>query len=214
MPKLVDTDALCETLHDFFLRWGMMMTVRHFTPDTPVYRDTYHEDLRVAQEALKPPLRKIAEAFEERGRDAAPLWNLICGMPTATDQIWDDAFSAVKRAETLAKMEINERESAHTEQVEKPLSHSLDYRSVRWGDKAFSFTAAQSHAVRALVEAYERGTPDIGQETLLIDCIDTTQEKLATVFRDNPAWGQMIITGATKGTFRIADPPKKKNKKI
>lgn len=83
---------------------------------------------------------------------------------------------------------------------------SDDFRSVRWHGNIYSFTANQAACVRLLLDHYQRGTPDVGDESLLA-AADVSTERLLVVFRDHSAWGTMIIPGGTRGTHRIADAP-------
>jgi hypothetical protein len=84
-----------------------------------------------------------------------------------------------------------------------PRRHALDFASVLWDGRAYSFTPTQGAIVRALWEALSNGTPDLRQETLLAAASSDTG-RLQELFRNNQAWGVMIVPGATKGTFRLA----------
>jgi hypothetical protein len=83
--------------------------------------------------------------------------------------------------------------------------HSDDFRSVNWYGAAYSFTANQASVVRQLWEAWERGTPDVGDHTLLENA-DVQSERLNVMFRDHPAWKTMIQVGASRGTHRLMEP--------
>ncbi len=87
----------------------------------------------------------------------------------------------------------------------EPCRHSRDFSSVVWYGTAYNFTGAQSHVVRALWEAWANGTPCLRQETLL-DAAGSDGRRLAHLFRDHPAWSSMIVAGAVRGTFRLAEP--------
>ncbi len=84
-------------------------------------------------------------------------------------------------------------------------THSPDYRSVRWDGEDYHFTANQAACVQQLWEAWENGTPDVGDETLLATA-GADSKRLRDVFKDNEVWGKVIVEGKTKGTHRIADP--------
>lgn len=88
-------------------------------------------------------------------------------------------------------------------------THSPDFRSVRWNGQTFTFTANQAACVRILWEAWQAGTPDVGDGYTLEQAEAGEKRGLRHVFRDHPAWDAMIVSGATKGTHRIADPPEK-----
>lgn len=80
-----------------------------------------------------------------------------------------------------------------------------DCRSVRWGDRVFSFGPVQARAVRLLVDAWDAGTFDVPDEALL-RAAGSDQGRLARLFEDRDAWGVMVVPGASRGTHRIADP--------
>jgi hypothetical protein len=82
--------------------------------------------------------------------------------------------------------------------------HGDDFRSVRWRGQSYSFTAKQAPAVKLLWQNYHQGTPDVGDETLLL-AVDpeAPPANLRTLFRDHPAWGTMIVAGGSKGTHRL-----------
>jgi len=84
-------------------------------------------------------------------------------------------------------------------------THSPDFRSVLWHGVDYQFTKGQAACVAILWLAWETGTPDVGDETLLEE-VDAESSRLVDLFRGNPAWGTMIIPGATKGSRRLSDP--------
>ncbi len=88
--------------------------------------------------------------------------------------------------------------------------HSDDFRSVNWFGTSYSFTANQAPVVRMLWENWDRGTPEVGNETLLM-AVDpeAPPDKIPTLFRNSDAYGEMIRPGATKGTTRLVAPEKK-----
>lgn len=88
---------------------------------------------------------------------------------------------------------------------EKPARHSSDFRSVIWFGTPFSFTANQAACIKVLWDAWENGTPDVGDQTI-IEAADASSLRLSVVFRDSPAWGTMIRPGHTKGTHRLSEP--------
>jgi len=87
--------------------------------------------------------------------------------------------------------------------------HSDDFRSVRWYGTMYFFTANQAHVIRLLHKNWLAGTPDVGNETLLL-AVDreAPPARLDALFRDNEAWGKMIVAGETKGTHRLSTPAK------
>lgn len=81
--------------------------------------------------------------------------------------------------------------------------HSVDFRSAIWDGQPYSFTPQQAQVVEMLLDAYLNGTPDLGQGYLL-DRIGTTAGELRFTFRDNAAWGTLVVNGGTRGAFRLA----------
>jgi len=86
------------------------------------------------------------------------------------------------------------------------ISHADDFRSVRWYGTEYIFTPTQAACVRVLWEAWERGSPVVGQASIL-EAADSTGSRLRDVFEKgmHPAWGTMIVP-ARKGAFRFAEP--------
>ena len=81
--------------------------------------------------------------------------------------------------------------------------HSVDFRSAVWNGQRYSFTPQQAQVVEMLLDAYLNDTPDLGQGYLL-DRIGTTASELRFTFRDNAAWGTLVVNGGTRGAFRLA----------
>jgi hypothetical protein len=86
------------------------------------------------------------------------------------------------------------------------VAHSEDFRSVRWFGTAYNFTPTQATCVRILWEAWARGTPDVGHQTIL-NAARSDSARLREVFNKgkHPAWGTMIASHS-KGTCRLAEP--------
>ena len=86
-----------------------------------------------------------------------------------------------------------------------PARHSPDFRSVHWFGVSYSFTALQGAMVRILWEAWEDGTPDVGQERLLEEA-GSEANRIRDLFRGHPAWGALIGPGESRGAFRLLEP--------
>ena len=82
--------------------------------------------------------------------------------------------------------------------------HSLDFRSVHWFGKDYSFTASQAACVKILWNALQNDTPDVGGETLL-EQSGSEGSRVRDIFKNHPVWNKMIVSGGSKGTFRLAD---------
>ena len=95
-----------------------------------------------------------------------------------------------------------------TQSASELVSHSTDFRSVRWGENNYSFTANQAPVVRLLYKNWMNRTPDVADETLLMAADhEAPPERLNVLFRDHPAWNTLIVPGGSKGAHRLADPP-------
>ena len=156
------------------------------------------------------PAARVTDDYD----DADMVEHLRC---QAAD--WVDACSIAadlirKESTRGAEAEVGETDS---EQVPRPpeqatddpppIAHSTDFRSVKWSGEQYSFTANQAVVVRLLFTNLESETPDVGDETLLYKVDpEAPPARLNVLFRDHPAWGTMIIPGATKGTHRMAEP--------
>jgi hypothetical protein len=78
---------------------------------------------------------------------------------------------------------------------------------VVWYGADYTFTATQAAAVSQLWQAWQNGTPDVGDQTIL-ESIGSQARRLLDLFRDgnemHPAWGTMIVDGGTKGAHRLS----------
>jgi hypothetical protein len=93
-------------------------------------------------------------------------------------------------------------------------THSNDYRSVSWYDTHYSFTGNQAACIKMLWAAWEQNTPDVGGDTLLEGAdVSMNAQRLDRVFRGHPAWGVMIASGGTKGSYRLQHPSEAAPKK-
>jgi hypothetical protein len=88
--------------------------------------------------------------------------------------------------------------------------HSPDFRSVNWFGRPYRFSELQAACVRALWEAWEQGTPELSQQTIL-EAAESDQTRLDHVFRNrgrqpHPAFGSMIVSTG-QGVYRLQPPP-------
>lgn len=81
--------------------------------------------------------------------------------------------------------------------------HSADFRSVHWSGEDYQFTATQAAAIKALWEAWEAGAPELSQATIL-ERAGSETERLRDLFRDHPAWGVFVVSGSSKGSYRLS----------
>ena len=83
-------------------------------------------------------------------------------------------------------------------------THSADFRSAVWNGQLHAFTDRQAAVVKSLWEAWELGTPEMSQASLL-EGSESTAERLRDLFRSSSAWGTMIVAGERKGAYRLAE---------
>ena len=81
--------------------------------------------------------------------------------------------------------------------------HSPDFRSVSLRGEPFSLTARQAQVVERLYSAHQNGTPEVGQDTLIVS-LELQSHRLRDVFKSRlEAWGKLIVQGETRGTYRL-----------
>ena len=88
--------------------------------------------------------------------------------------------------------------------------HGEDFRSVIWNGTPYEFTALQAACVKILWEHWAKGTSSVGgqyvlENAVIADANVVTSARMSDVFRDHPAWGTMIIPGATRGSYRLSE---------
>jgi len=94
-------------------------------------------------------------------------------------------------------------DAARPRDLSAVLRRSPDFRSVYLRGKEFGLTTNQARVVQCLYAARMNNTPDISQDHLLVEVLDTNQERLKDVFRSLKDWDQLIVPGKTKGTYRL-----------
>jgi hypothetical protein len=162
--------------------------------------DDAFDDLRAHDSESSPPIQSAAEmeaAIDEADKKALKF--LRRGCTSKSVEGFGDWIIA-----PADQMEICEPSS------ESRPAHSLDFRSVNWFGREFTFTPTQAACVKLLWEAWQNKTPDVGGHTVL-ESVDAQSIRLDHVFRSggrnlHPAWGEMIVAGETKGSYRLAPP--------
>ena len=86
-----------------------------------------------------------------------------------------------------------------------PARHGCDYRSVVWFGTDYTFSSYQAACVAVLWDAWQNGTPEVGDDTVLMKA-ECETKRLRDMFRSHPAWRNMIIVGKSKGTHRLSGP--------
>jgi hypothetical protein len=83
-------------------------------------------------------------------------------------------------------------------------AHSPDFRCINWYGTEYTFTPNQAAIVKILWEAWENGTPDVGQETLRAQA--EVESRIDRLFLGHAAWKNLIVPGKTRGTLRLQRP--------
>ncbi len=115
-------------------------------------------------------------------------------------------FPAVRQATDVAPQPLAVSMDPETPQPSSEpaqFTHSPDYRSVRHQDRRFDLTATQAHVVRILHEAAALGTPDVGWEYIHVTVELGKRTRMRDLFKNLDGWGTLIVTGGTKGTWRL-----------
>jgi hypothetical protein len=81
-------------------------------------------------------------------------------------------------------------------------SPTSDYRSISFNGETYGLTRNQATIVKLLDDAYKRGTPDVGKDTLL-GAMEAETSRVRDSFKKSPLWGKLIVAGKTKGTYRL-----------
>ncbi len=152
---------------------------------------------------LREPIELIVNTCEDTRSQCTSIGDVcvfIAGRTKALDE-------AGKRGELAAKNGGSIPKPRTLADSDKQVLGSTDYRTVRWSGDTFTFTPTQAACVKVLIENSVQGTPSIGEQTIL-EHAESSQGRLSNVFQNgnHPAWGTMIVSGPTKGTFRIAAP--------
>ena len=84
----------------------------------------------------------------------------------------------------------------------KNFKYSPDFHSVYHKEQLHSFTSSQAACVKLMFECWKNTTPEIGQEYILTS-IDSNSNRLRDIFKNHPAWNNLIVPGKSKGNFRL-----------
>jgi hypothetical protein len=83
--------------------------------------------------------------------------------------------------------------------------HGPDFRSCHWDGTDYTFTPTQAACVKVLWAAMENGTPDVGQQYILVEGAGAESQSLKDVFKGSRAWRNMIVKGEKQGSYRLAE---------
>lgn len=104
---------------------------------------------------------------------------------------------------------VDETETGGTPANRLRASHSPDFASVVWFGVPYSFTPMQRSIVAVLWSAWEQGTPDVAEKTLLAEA-DSESPNVRVLMKDSKAWRTMIqrssLHGGPPGCLRLVGP--------
>ncbi len=88
--------------------------------------------------------------------------------------------------------------------LSRQVTCSSDFRSINWYGTQYTFTPTQAACFRVLWESWQRGTPVLGERTIL-EQAESQSQRLIYLFDKgkHPAWGDLIVPGPVKGTFQL-----------
>jgi hypothetical protein len=132
--------------------------------------------------------------------------NVAAFIKEALRTIHDEHGTELRRLAAELEEAGDEADSTPGSSTPRHTAHSEDFHSVSWYGQAYTFTHQQAAAVKLLWQAWENGTPDLGQAYLL-EKIDSDGSRLRDIFKGkdgmHPAWGTMIVE-SKKGVFRLS----------
>ncbi len=178
----------------------------------------YLHELGLIRDAKQ--LEQIIVQFREEVQ--ALRSNAILSSPLSSDaslepifgllrKVWDVLRLLSELRRTLEQLDQSQG-GQPTGNPEKNLNHqvtcSSDFRSVNWYGTQYTFTPTQAACFRVLWESWQRGTPGLGEQTILEEA-ESQSQRLIYLFKKgrHPAWGTLIIPGDGKGMFRLQEPP-------
>ncbi len=84
---------------------------------------------------------------------------------------------------------------------------SSDYRTARWLHEPLTFSECQAMAIRNLHRAHLDGRGALSGRLALAGST-CANSKMSDVFKRHPAWKTLVISGGSKGTYRLNLSPK------
>lgn len=89
-----------------------------------------------------------------------------------------------------------------TSKQSENFKHSPDFHSVYHKEQLYSFTSSQAACIKLLFECWQNKTPEVGQEHIFTS-IDSYSNRLRDIFKNHPAWNNLIVSGKAKGNFQL-----------
>ena len=85
---------------------------------------------------------------------------------------------------------------------EERFRHSPDYAMVVVNGREYHLSSLQAAAVRVLHEAHVQGVPEL-RGAYVLEAIESASRSLSDLFKGSPAWGTLVVSGMTRGTYRL-----------
>jgi hypothetical protein len=166
----------------------------------------------VWEDAAQPQISQLQRAFEEvrvrRGSGAYDLTQAedLFLQLTAAELLQLESRASVARQGVLNSAAVvapaAPAPGSGSAEAVPGFRHSPDFRSVWLHEELFSLTTQQAQVVEYLFGMHEGHTPEVAQVTIL-DAIGAGGSQLRDTFRGAPAWGKLVVPGATRGSFRL-----------
>jgi len=114
--------------------------------------------------------------------------------------------AAATGAAEPARDELSDDTGAPTLVPTAAPTHGVDFSWIRCKLGGFTFTTNQRHVVKALWDDWAVGGLGVSQSHL-IELAGGGSPDLRSLFRDDPAWGTLIITADRKAVYKLDLPP-------
>lgn len=151
--------------------------------------------------SLRKYMKKIRDRLDASAPDPSKL--------DYGDRLIYFASATAERVEVLDRQTAENQSAIETsKQIQEPpdARHSPDFRSVNWFGNVFNFTPTQAACIKILWEAWENKTPAVGEATLLESAGVGARSRLVDIFRNHAAWNTIVVSGGTKGAYRLQPP--------
>jgi hypothetical protein len=112
---------------------------------------------------------------------------------------------AIEKPNLTANLD-SEIDSSHSENAfsesTPEFRHSEDFRTINHQGQEYHLTLNQAQVVERLLAAHENKTPEVHQDTLLVN-LGIYSKRVRDVFKNSSAFGTLVIKGERKGNFRL-----------
>jgi hypothetical protein len=167
------------------------------------------------------PVTVLHDVEEHRAQQALEVSGLVRAARMAIVNVQDATLSGYEKERLLEEgvVYVNSKEFLSEDGIPDwsildpsrimvgrvEFKHSSDYRSILWNGETYPLTPAQAAIVRILDDNRVNKTPDVGQDYLLEEA-GVRSSRLEHLFKDSPLWRTLIVSGRSRGTFRLKIP--------